>query len=937
MGKRPEEFSFNGEEYFPLDDASVDSKPTNQKRLNIKPKSGDKATVEKVKSINKTLGQSKTYLKNVAKSVKGLSFHITKSFVPNLADFTESISETVKYAKDDIKAMTKNDNKETFDSYKQKAGEFTKDFFNEFKKDVSKTKENFKNGKFFDTEDNGGGFNFDDDNDEYDDDNIEDINFDDGDDNFDDGDDNFDDGDDNFDDDFDNDLTDENSSAVAKVKNKLKREKNNVKTKKEVKSSQNKIIAKISGDKIINNKNIVKISGAGNASLVKSNLVSNERVVNGLDTISDILLKTYEFESTKKMEIFNNVFSNISAKFDSILSFIDEYGVKNIEASMEYSTKTIAMQEDSLNLLKEIKGALVVENELEALNTIGEIYTGGASIDSEKYYNKIKENVSSFIENSPIGMMLGMGSSVGDMSEMYGGAGKTAYSMVKGGILEALPRMFLSKGVKTKLSVFNRLFENAPELLNSKLTSLARNGSNEAIRTIASLLGFDDGGSAIKLNRGLKDPTARAVFDKAFHRSVVEIIPGYLAKILAAVSGKEEIYYDMKNGEFKTASSNLERIKRDEEYIFSSNQDYNDMFNILKRDADKNKIAIDNNLKPADIEKDFEKIKKNIVISGEDFNPNLLIGSSTESKNYRNILSNGLKYPDVSLDLFADQFSKLSKGDQLLFMSGMVNVRGNRKRFYKNVINELNSSSYVPSVVLNYLKEKNNEESKIGYEASIRNLEKMDKNSLLYSTKRKEVLRKRQNLLKQRRGIVDGDSGIFQRIDSNSFGATLTRLSDENDVTDKELLENGISKNNTISGILYNIYSLLTDGIIVYPKNKMPEEVAKKISLHSKLKSLTVKELSGTDNQLLDEYEEINKERSEINKYDTMFKRNFETKSLLDILRGKVSDFKENNAFNKATNVGINKATDALYSIFYDKNTKHSDGDFDEVTKLIRK
>ena len=211
--------------------------------------------------------------------------------------------------------------------------------------------------------------------------------------------------------------------------------------------------------------------------------------------------------------------------------------LEKFEAQM---TDMIAlMRENSENTFDNLRKAMYKSN--EGRKNMSDFVTTYGGIDFGKLYSHLTKQTKDVIEGSPLGMIAGMK----DMLPMLlmGGSKMSLVESLGKFIGGAATRPF--KGKLTGLS--DKIQDIIPSTLMSTYGKM-KNSNNSLIRGVADLLNIDTGTDAtVKLN----NRNRAAKFDTVTRKSITEVIPGYLSKILQAVSGSDdELTFDHKTGRF---------------------------------------------------------------------------------------------------------------------------------------------------------------------------------------------------------------------------------------------------------------------------------------------------------------------------------------------------------------------------------------------------
>ena len=489
----------SSDEFFPLDNSST---------------KGDKSKAPK---------GVKSYLKNVAKSVKNLSVSVAKTMYPE----ADKLIQSVRGDQDEGKAI---DIKATINKYK---GYVTsaKAEVGEIAKDIGKSaKEAVKTGYFFKTEDEandmsaafgdmfGDDFNFDD---------FGDFG----------GDDDFDDGDDGG-----------GSTKKGRIN---------------------------TGDAV------VKSSAASTKALLHASNKQSSVIIGA--TQSQIKHETQLFAQQimieqehhkEKMRVLKNIATNIAKT-------VNQNNI-SIKAQMEYSLKSLAFTQDINAMLKEIRDAQWAltkskeDNPNERETTRKKVFGAfGDELNLSHWMKHIKGNLG----GGGAGM-LGMAlDGYKMMTDMGMGKGQAIMNMAGPMILESIINGMSSSSAMESRGLLNKSIAGLPRQLNQMLGNIA-SGDSSAIKKLESALNKTKFGSKIAkadlfgntLGGWLQtlagkayidddtvystdrytmgDPNTVHPFDNKAHKALTEVIPGFLSKISAGVNHTEEQVFDYSSNRF---------------------------------------------------------------------------------------------------------------------------------------------------------------------------------------------------------------------------------------------------------------------------------------------------------------------------------------------------------------------------------------------------
>ena len=272
----------------------------------------------------------------------------------------------------------------------------------------------------------------------------------------------------------------------------------------------------------------------GTATVVKSNRVNTQLIMANMDKISHTI--------TSGLGTLYNPVNDINKFMQGPLH-------NHLENSKLYYENSIKTQQEMQAMMKEMldmQRALYKGNESSDRNNqtpLDAIFSGG-TFDLDAYLKNVKSNLKDKLDDSGLGMMFDNGG----INPMLMMAAAPFNDTIKSIINKALPETFkkalksFDKGVSTLMSTF--------------ITQMNNNSKNEdgIWEQLGEILGFKtDVKKKLDTSKYKKDATP---FDGITKKAITEVIPGYLSRIEAAVTGKngsDARHYDYENGQWKSA------------------------------------------------------------------------------------------------------------------------------------------------------------------------------------------------------------------------------------------------------------------------------------------------------------------------------------------------------------------------------------------------
>lgn len=298
---------------------------------------------------------------------------------------------------------------------------------------------------------------------------------------------------------------------------------------------------------------------------IHANIGKNNPMVKAVEretrTMTSIAADTAkrDIEIAEAQMKFNSALtSKISGDMTTINDNIGAMVDFNNNIMNKFTSSSMSYYESSLNvlgsILDELKKSRAVSqmtareiNKLHADDVFG--YGGGLNI--KNYLANIKSNIKREVNESMVGSMASMAGSVDMFDQIVKNPIGFVLSMA----------MSPPQAVKDIMERFDSVISTFGTALVTKFNDLGEKSNNGFIQLLGKVLGFSPvKNERLDLGRYEKGPVP---FDGIVRKSIVEVIPGYLSKILAAVSGNEPIMYDYENGKFVNALAKKDEFFKD--------------------------------------------------------------------------------------------------------------------------------------------------------------------------------------------------------------------------------------------------------------------------------------------------------------------------------------------------------------------------------------
>lgn len=420
-------------------------------------------------------------------------------------------------------------------------------------------------------------------------------------------------------------------------------------------------------------------------------------------------------------------------------------------------------------------------------------------------------------------------------------------------------------------------------LLNKALGKMGGVGSflKNQIKNAASFAHVEDMTVSNTGKYTLKNPEDAHPFDNLAHKVLTEVIPKQLSMIEAGINNTEEKYFDYQSNSFKTVSTIKNRIDKERQNVLEYSQGYSSAF-----DHTKNSLAAADSLK--DVNLDVDKLNSQLIknlfnaqtgLKDEDIN--LLYKRDKNGKLTNEIDLNSDLTNKILSDIESYSDSELTdqnKKDIITeFIRGLRNLEKENPEEFINLQNGAGSYAkrlsetnidlenqygrFGNSIAFDtftkdeeidrQLKRAKVREDRLKKQIEDLSVENGGDKHLRQRLRTKylnqlETVRELNNYKEGKVGIVNAKESDDIKIDSDLYNKFKNITgSDESEIEEKraELIRNSTKnnisdnyelkelKNTSTNSVVSNIYKLLLDGIIVYPRNQMDKDVENKYNL----------------------------------------------------------------------------------------------------------
>lgn len=390
-------------------------------------------------------------------------------------------------------------------------------------------------------------------------------------------------------------------------------------------------------------------------------IVQNSRVMNSMNFA----------QITEGFNTINGNLSNVSSVISQGVNSTNELLSVSAENSKKYydfmtdSIKNIQkMINDMLNLQQKLSGQKEQEQEKRRGNTYDELTSSEGVVDLKAYLKMVGKNAM-----NQYGGMLQVNSSI-EGGSMLAQLAQAPLSIIPKKLVGSL----IDKNVKKSLEELNASFSGIFATYLTKMNTLAaEDNENPLVKGLATVLkantqlrSKDDINTAFEKNA--------VAYNSAADKSLVHIIPTYLSKITAAVTGEPQMVYDYSTGKFIKANTVEKKFKEARQNVIDSSlsevrQQFEEMMKYINfKGKEKEKFK-----------EDYNTLLNYFFTNGKLFDP------SKDLVDY-----DGLTMDEKNYKMLATMFKDMKKSSQHNFNRGII--RGRQK--FTNIIEEINKDPY---------------------------------------------------------------------------------------------------------------------------------------------------------------------------------------------------------------------------------------------------
>lgn len=298
--------------------------------------------------------------------------------------------------------------------------------------------------------------------------------------------------------------------------------------------------------------------------------------------------------------------STINQNISKLLEFSTKHTATHFENSRIFYTEITRLDNERNALLKEISQSLKSMNEVPKRdpkyrkNTYSDITSYEGALNLESYKNAVKSNIKNSVgaysdilkmiveqdmfTDNPLGDILQIA-----ITGMIPGAVKQSMETLNKSVGGLAANALL--GIKNKSRTKGGIWDTISEIF----------GVNTSLETKVDTSKYEKG---------------RVPFDGITRKAIVEVIPTYLAKILAALDGKPESRFNYETGQFTSIDKLQEQYNQMSRS--AANRSAWDIDSVVRNR--KGKLSFRDDSEKAQFEKDWEEIKQYMFKNQKTFN-----------------------------------------------------------------------------------------------------------------------------------------------------------------------------------------------------------------------------------------------------------------------------------------------------------------------------
>lgn len=332
-----------------------------------------------------------------------------------------------------------------------------------------------------------------------------------------------------------------------------------------------------------------------NASMNEFTIGTSTAVARGTEILTKSNKASTTFIASQIERSTATLHSGIGSVYNSVNrvnAFLNGPMMAHLENSKKYYESSLRIMQEQNAMIGEL---LEMQRNLYKVQSTR--MSGTSKLDEIMDYNGMP-NLKAYAKNIKSNIMNAPGA-FGMLSMMSGGGGVNAPMMIASApfalMMDAMVGLLTPKNLKKNMKLFDTAMTSVFSNLIAKINK-NKNSGGEFAYLLGSIFGIDIGRkNTINTSNYNKGPVP---FDGITRKTIVEVIPGYLARIEAALTGAGERHYDTHKGVWKSAK-NIERDFNTErnKHIRSGNYDIEtDLRDYKRRLSSKDAASLEKSL-----------------------------------------------------------------------------------------------------------------------------------------------------------------------------------------------------------------------------------------------------------------------------------------------------------------------------------------------------
>lgn len=403
-------------------------------------------------------------------------------------------------------------------------------------------------------------------------------------------------------------------------------------------------------------------SSAISTAIGKSNAVTAEYIAGTLDANHQVSTTMSLSHHMETMNTMNNLVKVNSGIHENTRMLVDQLN------------RTNQYYDESLSALNEIRGiqkeALEMQRNLYKEDSSS--YSSDGRVTSEDVFDFSGFNFESYIKFVKQNINDKSGG-VGDLVNTMGGPEAMLKMMTAsplGFVSDMMVKGLLPQAAKSMMKDLDKSMSGLFAALSMKFNQFAKESNNDFLTNMLDIFGVTTP-TKTKIKTDAYNKGA-IPFDGITKKSIVEVIPTYLASIESALTGNPKRYFDYQSGKFKSKTAIEKDFKERRQRSYGM-----DMFD-TRSGMEKNLTALLGRKRAEQFMKgDYNNFEEFLISNEYFFNPN-------KDRNYNEMNLKGLKLDggQKALDVLVAAFKEMSTGTQIHSNKDIQAARRSQARFF---------------------------------------------------------------------------------------------------------------------------------------------------------------------------------------------------------------------------------------------------------------